>query len=1332
MQSGLDAKPITGSRHELPTATCLAGDAVRHASRSAEWELPTRLANGTRHAALLLSVALGMAAWSGASVVRASAEPATVARGTEVIQAWRPEQRLYVRGNLGVGASQLASLEQWLDANATNWVVVLLESAAGERYTDAGGDTFTGIEAVNHALGKGLMNQTAFGQSLDPRTQERNACFFALFLKDRRFSYFGSDAQDRRGLGEERWVGGLDAPAIRAMRDGGRIVDAVKDTVSHIEGQLTARITAERNAAARKAAEQAAARERAQANAQAELTAAREAVAVVRRRTTEFQSQYPDATGDLARPDLPALEAGLTLAQGVLAADRFSDASEAAAGVRQKVEPLLAALDRHSGATARFDELAGRYQQQSQAGDAAAAKVPLEEAADQLQAARREHARGDSSYESHLTAAASALQAVEALMANAARAARARKVVTALAGSTGTLLLLLIALFLNRRRAGPMREARALYDLWRQGMSEKTRGLFALLDRRATVVGTSTLDAERRYSGQTLELSRQAIKDVDELFIMSASVDRILGEAQAYLEPRSLSRRAGNLIRRRPFQRVLRLLRDEPIRFKPEERVELIVRGPRTEQDALVGDRQSYAPFALTFEALIAAFNERANRALQALDQIESGTTGCVQVVEAAQRDLDQARSEAGQLRDAGATDGLLVLEPLEARLVPHAVETLAAALKQAASDPVGALAGAATQAHRLAGDAAALTRAILHARQTLLPTVREQQKILGEAGVGTAWIDDTIRELSTKADQAAEAAVEAAAADRIRACAAAWDALAARVTTATALHERRRGEIEPAVTTTRTKIAEGRRQLGEALRLDPARTLTERDLNPDDRLSKAAEELAMASAALNRGDVSAAENALGAVAWLTGEAGGIVQASLEVLGRRAEEVAALGRETARLEDQLPGRRQILEGILASYAPATWTLGAGDPAHPNANGTIEDNLAEAQASLSSARTQLETAEKIFAAARILEASNFWTRVKADQEFAAARLEEIEEKQARLERTEASNAATLTQLEHRAASARPVAAAASTTPPTIALYEDAFTALAQARSRRGARPADPFALAASLETIRQRLEQFDDQARCDRDIFEEASRSVKAAQAQLAQAQTRWAQIQGSGLPPSRAIENAWRELQALPEAVRSLEAQLNQPHQDWARVDAEADRLAAQAASLTATLAGEQERGQQAAAALSAAASAVRSAGSWTGGFGVTILGSPGSPVLEGARRALERGAYDEARAQAETARRMAEAAVAQAAAEVMRRRAAEQAARERERARRRAEEAARQARRAATSGMGGLGGGGRGGFGGGFGGGSSWGGSGSGFRGSSFGSGSGARTSGW
>jgi len=169
------------------------------------------------------------------------AGPALVARAAEVASVWRPDQRLYVKGNLGVGASPLAEFEQWLDTHAAHWVVVLVEQADDERYTDAEGRSYQGVEAVSQALGKGLMNQTAFGQQSHPRTGERDAAFFVLHLKERRLSYYGSEAQDRRGLGEEQWIGNLDGPAIAAMRSGGRVLDAARDTITHISRQLGAR-----------------------------------------------------------------------------------------------------------------------------------------------------------------------------------------------------------------------------------------------------------------------------------------------------------------------------------------------------------------------------------------------------------------------------------------------------------------------------------------------------------------------------------------------------------------------------------------------------------------------------------------------------------------------------------------------------------------------------------------------------------------------------------------------------------------------------------------------------------------------------------------------------------------------------------------------------------------------------------------------------------------------------------------------------------------------------------------------------------------------------------
>jgi hypothetical protein len=168
-----------------------------------------------------------------------------IATAADVFEDWQPHQRLYVKGDVGVGEEQLDGLEAWLDSNATNWVVVLMESAEGEQFTDAEGESFRGMTAVEHQLGRGLPNRTDFGVWTEPRTGERSGAFFVLFLKERKFSYFGSDVYDNRRFGEDAWVGRLDRPAVAAMRGGGRIVDAVQDTVRSIDQQLGRSISAE-------------------------------------------------------------------------------------------------------------------------------------------------------------------------------------------------------------------------------------------------------------------------------------------------------------------------------------------------------------------------------------------------------------------------------------------------------------------------------------------------------------------------------------------------------------------------------------------------------------------------------------------------------------------------------------------------------------------------------------------------------------------------------------------------------------------------------------------------------------------------------------------------------------------------------------------------------------------------------------------------------------------------------------------------------------------------------------------------------------------------------
>ena len=221
-------------------------------------------------------------------------------RINEVVEKWTPDRHLFVKGDLGVGAVQLDELESWLDTNAPHWVIVLLNNANGETYSGADGHTYIGMDAVEHALGKGLTNRTDFGKFTHPQTGELDGTVFVLFLKERKFSYFASDAQSRRNLGDGNWIGQLDQPAVRAMRSGGRVVDAVKETVKSIDQQLARKISSEKADAERVQAELARALESLKSSAAHTLTQ----IDDVKMAAAEFVQKRSAAKGPLVHPPL--------------------------------------------------------------------------------------------------------------------------------------------------------------------------------------------------------------------------------------------------------------------------------------------------------------------------------------------------------------------------------------------------------------------------------------------------------------------------------------------------------------------------------------------------------------------------------------------------------------------------------------------------------------------------------------------------------------------------------------------------------------------------------------------------------------------------------------------------------------------------------------------------------------------------------------------------------------------------------------------------------------------------------------------------------------------
>ena len=255
-------------------------------------------------------------AWSVPATVRgqltAGPAPVVLPQATKVVEVWRPDQHLYVKGELGVGRAQLDELEQWLDQKGQNWTVVLIDDSVGEKYRGTDGRYYEGLDAVEQVLGRGLSNLTSFGTQQDSRTGESNGAIFVLSLGDRNFSYFASDAQDRRGLGESQWRGRLDRPAYEAMANGGRIVDAAKNTVQSVNQALDRAIAGEEQERISLERE----RERNLERLKLLVERARAAMAKVAGLRDTFVGQHATAKGLLARPPLDRWQQELDAVEG--------------------------------------------------------------------------------------------------------------------------------------------------------------------------------------------------------------------------------------------------------------------------------------------------------------------------------------------------------------------------------------------------------------------------------------------------------------------------------------------------------------------------------------------------------------------------------------------------------------------------------------------------------------------------------------------------------------------------------------------------------------------------------------------------------------------------------------------------------------------------------------------------------------------------------------------------------------------------------------------------------------------------------------------------------
>ena len=1213
----------------------------------------------------------------------------------EVISSWSPNQHLYVKGDLDLSPTQLSELERWLHKRG-HWTVILIENSASQRYTNEDGRVEVGMDAIELSLSD-LMEVGSFRGQTNSVTGEQDAAVFILFLNERKFSYRASEAQSRRGLGQNRWIGKLDRPAYRAMRGGGRIIDAVKDTVKSINAPLRNAIAQEQKVAAQREQQ----RKRAINDIAAKANQIKDKISRIQSYAEKIRDTKPSATADLTSPDLAGIETQLAeLKESLSAADanvsglkenvsKIGDASDDWINLYNEYARFE---DSHSQLTQRRTQLA------SDAGDLTSAiEGSLSDVDTILTDARGAYDNADSKFQKHLNAAAHELNNATNQLAisrgnrqrSAARQSLIRRTIMAVGGFLSTLVAGLL-FWLNRRRGPSKTRAIERLETRQNEVNKEMEGVGDLLERADIVIGDRKAIQRKGYKGKTKKLSETALEDIDDILVMSNSVEKVMDGAKEKIEPQSWWPRMTNRFSSRGYDEGFDMLENQPIEFGENDGISIVrdeADGPIESLDSVDTDGQKKKTISLSFTELFTIFRKRSERVSGTIDQVENGWTQIVSTNTDLQTAIDQAYKNEQLARQATEQDSLLSVPQLFENLIKSAQADQDASEEIGKSDPISAIEGPATDGLRKAANADHLSRELVDVRKTALPSMRENAIALTERKRQVEWIDAALDDFADRAQSLATEALSFNVEDGIIQWRISFDKFTAAVNRSVELHDQSVGEVTNAIAAATASVASARAIIAERLKLAPDKVLAERDRAANDSLAFAVEHNASAQSSLDRGDPPAAELSVAeSLEWVEA-ANDTASESLRILDELPRDSENLTGEIDSLKRSAQSSGELLNSIEGRFADSALVIegasvdGKTDLTDGGDSATIYEAVSMSAGELyrmAARQQQKSTAANddalvFYKQGRLLEADESYQRATRLLQHSQQNLQLLTDHAQSLERMVSDNQAGIGKLKARFSDLEETLNQHHVTRGTQQTarslhekFDDVSRSIETAIGRR-----DPAAEGQSITDINGQFDQFRELLNTDQAMYDEAGRSIGSLRQLLTSAQRTVRQSQTDRITDSRRVEQGVQQLEEANRVADKLTSQMKSPHENWNQIDQEADQTLAQATQSLASLQQELDRAQSAAAAIERAANEYRSAMGWSGSYGIRANPRRVRHTLDQARDALSRGDYNGAANIAQQSISLIANAIAIAENEVRRRRAAERRQAEQRRRRR-------------------------------------------------------------
>ena len=475
------------------------------------------------------------------TIAHGSQKAAQVDTGISLLKIWTPDQHLYVRGSIGLAQAQLDQLEQWLDQKGRNWTVLLAKNAHNESFRNAFNRTLTGVDAVEYAIKNRLQANSKFNELRNPQTELLNGAILIIFLEERTFSYFGAEHYSQNGASKDQWSGNLDAAARRAMQNGGRLIDAVKNTVTSIDQRVARTI---QSRASRRTAQV--------ARTKAELSSLESHLSTISEKKSAIISKLEGNGGDIARIQVNEMKDKI----GIL---RQRPGTYDISRLSSELNRWEGWLDRYVSDANKVNNLEEQLKKMSASSEEG--KASLSKARSFMSQAGTSYRQGSFSYQQLLTNARSFSSKVSLQDQAARRASEKKSFAIKAAGTTGSGLLGLIAIVGNRRRRRIKAEARRTSRLAKAGDEGNRRP--ALLNSWIAPPSSSDQSTNLKIAGipatpstSHAELSAGLTKPSSSLRM----VQKIIEEAESLIEPGNPLSRSRNLISRGRYEEAVDLL----------------------------------------------------------------------------------------------------------------------------------------------------------------------------------------------------------------------------------------------------------------------------------------------------------------------------------------------------------------------------------------------------------------------------------------------------------------------------------------------------------------------------------------------------------------------------------------------------------------------------------------------------------------------------------------------------------------------------------------------------------------------------------------------------